>query len=182
MNRHQTGFTMTELMIVTAIIAIGLAIAVPSYKYLTTSYRMSAELNNLSGDFQYARAEAIREGNAVTVCISTDGANCTGGVNWNAGWIVFSDPNSNAAVDAGERVMKVESKFNGTTPDSANSVTGATAVTYNREGFAVFGGGPGTQIDILDPSGNVTYARCLSVSQIGTVSSLNHVHDTALCP
>jgi type IV fimbrial biogenesis protein FimT len=182
MNKRQSGFTMTELMIVSAIVAILLAIAIPSYKYLTTSYRMSAELNNLSGDFQYARAEAIKEGNSVTVCVSTDGANCTGGVNWNPGWIVFSDPNQNATVDPGERVLKIEGAFSGTTPDSANSTTGATAVTYNREGFANFGGGPGTQIDIKDPNNTASYTRCLSVSQVGTVSSLNNVHDTLLCP
>jgi type IV fimbrial biogenesis protein FimT len=182
MNTRQQGFTLTEMMVVTAIVAILLGIAIPSYKYLTTSYRMSAELNNLSGDFQYARAEAIKEGNGVTVCVSTDGANCTGGVNWNPGWIVFSDPNANATVDAGERVLKVQGAFNGTTPDSANSTNGATSVTYNREGFASFAGFNGTQVDIVDPTNNITYTRCLAVTPVGTVSSLTHVGNPVNCP
>jgi type IV fimbrial biogenesis protein FimT len=174
MNKRQTGFTLTEMMVVTAIVAILLGIAIPSYKYLTTSYRISAELNNLSGDFQFARSEAIKEGNSVTVCVSTDGANCNGGANWNPGWIVLS-------VLSG-RVLKVEPAFNGSTPDTANSTNGATSVTYNREGFANFGGLPGTQIDIVDPTNNITYTRCLAVSPVGTVSSLNHVHDPVNCP
>jgi type IV fimbrial biogenesis protein FimT len=183
MNKHQTGFTLTEMMVVTAIVAILLGIAIPSYQYLTTSYRMSAELNNLSGDLQYARAEAVKEGNSVTMCVSADGASCTGGTNWNAGWIVFSDPNANATVDPGERVMKVAPAFNGTTPDSANSQNAATSsVTYNREGFASFAAFAGTQVDIKDPNNTLAYTRCLLVVPVGTVSSLNNVHDPLVCP
>ena len=84
MDKCQKGFTLTEMMVVTAIVAILFAIAIPSYKYLTTSYRMSAEINNLVGDLQYARGEALKEGTPVTVCVSSDGATCTGGNNW--GW------------------------------------------------------------------------------------------------
>ena len=117
MDKCQKGFTLTEMMVVTAIVAILLGIAIPSYKYLTTSYRMSAEINNLVGDLQFARGEALKEGNAVTVCISSDGATCTGGANWGRGWIVFSDPNSSYAVDdANERVLKVQSAFTGIEP------------------------------------------------------------------
>jgi type IV fimbrial biogenesis protein FimT len=183
MDKHQTGFTLTEMMVVTGIVAILLGIAIPSYKYLTTSYRMSAELNNLSGDFQYARAEAIKEGNSVTMCVSSDGASCTGGTNWNVGWIVFSDPNFNAVVDPGERVWKVGAAFNGTTPDSANSQNAPTSsVTYNREGFASFAAFAGSQIDIKDPNNTLTYTRCLLIVPVGTVSSLNNVHDPVNCP
>ena len=57
--KGQTGFSMTELMVVMAIVAILLGIGVPSYRYITNSYRMSAEVNGLLGDLQYARAEAI---------------------------------------------------------------------------------------------------------------------------
>ena len=73
---------------------------------------MSAEINNLVGDLQFARGEALREGNGVTVCISSDGAGCTGGADWGRGWIVFSDVNANAAVDgATDRVLKVQSRL-----------------------------------------------------------------------
>ena len=101
MDKCQKGFTLTEVIVVTAIVAILFGIAIPSYKYLTTSYRMSAEINNLVGDLQFARGEALKEGNGVTACISSDGATCTGGGNWGVGWIVFSDLNSNATVDPG---------------------------------------------------------------------------------
>ena len=180
MNKRQRGFTLTEMMVVTGIVAILLGIAIPSYKYLTTSYRLSAEMNNLSGDLQYARAEAVKEGNAATVCVSADGANCTGGTNWNVGWIVFSDLNGNAAVDPNDRVLRVQNAFNGTTPDSAN---GVTSYTYNREGFVTSAGGGfvATQVNFLDPTANNGYTRCLLVNSVGTVTSLTHVVNPSQC-
>ena len=60
--KRQNGFTITELLVVMAIVAILLGIGVPSYRYITNSYRLSAEINSLSGDLQYARAEAVKEG------------------------------------------------------------------------------------------------------------------------
>ncbi|MFK9866802.1 Tfp pilus assembly protein FimT/FimU, partial [Escherichia coli] len=64
MNR-QAGFTLTEVMIVTTIVAILFGIGLPSYKYVTTSNRVASEVNALLGDMQFARSEAVREGQTV---------------------------------------------------------------------------------------------------------------------
>jgi type IV fimbrial biogenesis protein FimT len=181
MNKHQSGFTLTEMLVVTAIVSVLLGIAIPSYKFVTTSYRLSAELNNLSGDLQYARAEAIKEGNGATVCVSANGVACTGGGNWNVGWIVFSDINGDAAVDGNDRVLRVQGAFNGTTPDNA---VGATSFTFNREGFGTTAGVgyATTLVTFSDPvSGNSTYTRCLSVNNVGTVTALTHVTSPGSC-
>ncbi|HYA60213.1 MAG TPA: prepilin-type N-terminal cleavage/methylation domain-containing protein, partial [Burkholderiaceae bacterium] len=52
------GFTIVELLIVVSIGAILVSIAVPSYQWTTTNYRISTEVNGLVGDLQYARSEA----------------------------------------------------------------------------------------------------------------------------
>jgi type IV fimbrial biogenesis protein FimT len=180
MDKCQKGFTLTEMIVVTAIVSIMLGIAIPSYKYLTTSYRMSAEINNLVGDLQFARGEALREGGFVTVCISSDGANCTGGANWGRGWIVFSDPNNDAAVEANERVLKVQSAFTGTTPDTFNS--GVAAVTFNREGFAATGAGfVATTLTLTESTNNNAYTRCLQLSPTGMLTSMSHVSNPTGC-
>jgi len=80
--KRQYGFTLTELVVVMSIVAILLSLGVPSYRSITNSYRLSSEVNGLLGDLMYARAEAIKEGQPVTVCASTNGTTCSAGTAW----------------------------------------------------------------------------------------------------
>jgi len=182
--KRQTGFTLTELMVVLAIVAILLTIGVPSYRYVTNSYRMSAEVNGLLGDLQYARSEAIKEGQTVTTCVSTNGTACTGGTAWAGGWIVFSDPNGNATVDAGETVLRVQSPFTGQIPDTFGaSNTAATAITYNREGFArTTPAGFFTTITLKDSTNNGAWRRCLVIAAATPLSAQTHTMNPGACP
>src|SRR5215469_2877214 len=176
--KRQRGFTLMELLVVMAIVAILLGLGVPSFRYITNAYRMSAEVNGLLGDLQFARAEAIREGQTVTVCASTNGTACTGGGNWASGWIVFSDPNSNQTVDAGEVVLRRQAAFAGTTPDTFNASGGLTAITYNREGFATTAAGfPNTTITLHDKSANAAWTRCLWIAPQGTLTTETPSHN-----
>ncbi len=169
--KRQNGFTLTELMVVVAIVAILLSVGVPSYRYITTSYRMSSEVNGLLGDLMYARAEAIKEGQGVTVCVSTNGTGCTGGAGWHGGWIVFSNP-TNAANPVAGSILRVQAPFTGTTPDTFFAGSGISSVTYNREGFATTAAGfPNTIITLHNPGANPGYTRCLTISPQGLINT-----------
>lgn len=61
------GFTLIELMIVIALIAIVATLAVPSFSRLVESNRLTAATNDLVGIINFARSEAIRYGRTVTV-------------------------------------------------------------------------------------------------------------------
>src|ERR1700735_1178000 len=71
-RRASAGITLLEVLTVITIVSILMAIGVPSYQYVTSSNRISGEVNSLLGDLQYARAEAIKEGQTVSVCSSSN--------------------------------------------------------------------------------------------------------------
>jgi type IV fimbrial biogenesis protein FimT len=168
--KRQAGFTLTEMLVVSAIVAILLAIGVPSYKSISNSYRMSSEANNLLGDLMYARGEAIKEGNGVTVCASSDGATCSGSFSWQNGWLVFSNA-ANAANPAAGTILRVQNKFTGGTPDTFVAGSGMSAITYNREGFATTAAGfPNTLITLHDPTSNALWTRCLAITPQGLLN------------
>ena len=93
----QSGVTLVELLAVISMVAILMAIGVPSYRYVTVSNRVSGEINSLLGDLQYARYEAVKEGLPVTVCpAGATASTCAGGTAWGSGWIVLSNAARNS--------------------------------------------------------------------------------------
>ena len=181
MHRN-SGFTLTELMISLAIVAILLTLGVPSFRYLTNSYRISAEVNSLLGDLMYARAEAIKEGQNVTVCSTANGTTCSGAAAWQTGWLVYSNPLPGAASPPAGSVLRVQAAFTGTTPDSFVASSGIGSITYNREGFATTAAGfPSTTFVLHDPTINGTWTRCLLINPTGLLTTQNHVANAGTC-
>jgi type IV fimbrial biogenesis protein FimT len=171
--KRQTGFTTVELLVTMVVIAILLAIGVPSYKYMTNSSRMSSEINGLLGDLQYARSEAIREGQTVSLCVSSDGVTCSGSTSWQKGWIVFPDPNRTDTPAAGS-TLRQQSAFTGITPDTLTSSTAISAVSFNRDGFAQSVGGAAfaaTTLTLHEKTSSKNYTRCLLVSAMGLMQT-----------
>lgn len=167
------GVTLVELITVIAIVAILLTIGVPSYRYIQNSYRISSEVNGLVGDLQFARAEAIKEGDTVTACISSDGATCaTAAGGWQTGWIVFADLADNQTVEPGDTILRVQAPFGGT--DTFVSGTGLGAVTFSREGFALGLPNGGTTLTLHDATSNPAWTQCLEITVIGMMTVTNH--------
>lgn len=88
-HRHK-GFSLIELMVVVALVAIVAAIATPSWNRLIISNRIRAAVNDWTLSMQFARVEALRQNAPVTLCPSSNGTSCTAS-DFEAGWIVITE-------------------------------------------------------------------------------------------
>lgn len=91
--QRSSGFTLLELMITITIVAVLLAIGVPSLRNTIQRNRVSSASNDLLASVAYARTTAIDRGQLVSMCPSADGTSCTtDGQAFEPGWIVYTYP------------------------------------------------------------------------------------------
>ena len=89
---EQRGFTLLELMITVAIVAILSAAAIPSFSEIMMKSRLTNQARDLMAGSLMARSEAIKRNQTVTLCASSNGISCTG--TWINGWIVIAADNT----------------------------------------------------------------------------------------
>lgn len=173
------GFTLFELVIVMLIVAVMAAIAIPSFKYVTTSNRIATEANQLLGDMRFARTEAIKEGQTVTVCASANPLAappiCSLSTSWESGWIVFSDPNQTKTIPAGGTALRVQLPFTTDyrSSDTFTASNSVSAVAFNREGFGTANGtstSVTTWIALHPTPVNAQWTRCLQITAVGMLT------------
>ena len=133
------GVTLVELLVTLSIMAILSAIAIPSFSNMVQDFAISGQVNSMNADVRYARSEAMKRGFNVVLCPSTDplaASPTCGGTSWRTGWIIFVDSNSNAAMDAGELLLRrqesLANKSSGIT--ATQNTTTLSSISLTRDG------------------------------------------------
>lgn len=176
MKRNAQGFTVIELMVAIAILAILMSLAVADNAWLRSS-RQSSYTNQLQTSLLYAKSEAMRLGNRVTLCKSaaptavTPVCSTTG--SWADGWILFSDNThltSNVAgtIDGTDTVLKVGEPLKDSTVTVGANYT--NWVSFLPSGLARGNGGTASAtFTICIP--NRTQGSAISVNIVGRVQT-----------
>jgi type IV fimbrial biogenesis protein FimT len=105
-----SGFSLQELMLAIAIFGILSAFGVPGYIGYVRNGELSNSTTSLFADMYFARSEAIKRKQKVTLCRSgdsmADNPVCGGANNtWSDGWIVFVDIDGAANIYDGNDVL-----------------------------------------------------------------------------
>lgn len=169
---RQSGFTLIELLVTLSIAAILLTVAVPNFITFVQNNHLATQANEFVTMLNYARSEAVKRNQRITVCSRSTDTSCAGTTNWDSGLIVFVDTNGDGVVDGGEDVLQVRQGLEGGNTLRAGA---RTRVTYQSTGFSP---GFNDTFRLCDSRGTAS-ARAIVVSMQGRVSTSI---GTAQCP
>jgi type IV fimbrial biogenesis protein FimT len=127
------GFTLIELMVTVALVAVIVTIAAPSYQQFIIDSRMTSQTNDFLTHLQFARSEAVKRNTTVTMCKSANSTACAGSGTWAQGWIVFTDDAATGVVPGTDAILRVHGPLS-----DASTLVGqgavASLVTYRPNG------------------------------------------------
>lgn len=145
----ESGFTITELMIVVVVLGILAAIAVPSFQSLTQSQQVKNASFELFSSLSLARSEAIkRNGNVTVTPVST--------ADWGQGWTITS---------AGGESIKSQGTLKGVSIAAAGA---PASVVYARTGRAT--ASASFQMDVSPANPDIR--RCIKIELSGMPRTL----------
>ncbi|KFN51130.1 GspH/FimT family pseudopilin [Arenimonas composti] len=140
-RHHQSGFSLTEVMIVVVILGVVMAIATGSYRYVINTGRINGPANEFLATLQVARMESVRLGRRVVVCRTTTPDSATPACdisagNW-VGWVAFVDNDRDGVIDAGEQILRTGSVAGpaAITPSPAIS-SASNRIVFRPDGLA----------------------------------------------
>lgn len=171
MMKQQSGFTLVELMITLAVLAILLGLAMPAVTDFAIKQRVSSQANEMMLSLAFARSEAVKRNQDIRVIPRTSAAN-----GWSDGWCV--GPTSIGSNCNHADVIRV---FTGSNEVSITSsgISNPPALVFRRDGTA------SNSVDALlkvtspslKPTGDT--ARCIRLTRLGRAEAEKKTRDAA---
>lgn len=132
-DRAMQGFSLVEAMVTVAVLSVGLAVALPSFRALASSQRTTTAMNLLVGHMASARLTAVSYRIPTVVCPSRGDGTCRDDSDWTDGWMMYFDADGNHQPDLPRDVLRVERPPQGSGLRLLSS-TGRTELRYLSDG------------------------------------------------
>mgnify|MGYP003418665585 FL=1 len=173
------GFTLIELVVTMAVLAILVALAAPSFESVFNNNRLTGNANQLLTGLQSARMEAVRRNARVVVCSNAtpDVANDCNGA-WQ-GWMTYVDDGagnplnaSNGVFDAGEAVLSSGTISAPTQLQASPAISVDNLISFSPDGLAYDNAGALLRarfafcIPTVSPPENTRFITILAGSQM----------------
>jgi type IV fimbrial biogenesis protein FimT len=170
MKRRAAGFSLIELITAMTVLAILLGLAIPAFRTTIDNNRLVGANNEFVSALNYARSEALKRSNPVSVCSSSNGTSCANSTDWQNGYIAFGDTNGDGALNGGETVIQAWPAM------EANYLLSSTTRTFVR--YAATGVSSGTETFSLYKNGCTgDHARQITISVTGRIRT-----EVVACP
>lgn len=158
---RSTGFTLIELMVTLAVLAVLLMFATPSFIEWRRNTQLTAATNEVVNALAVARSEALKRNTSVDLVF-------TGTKEAVTGWRVYEDKNFNGQFDEGsDDLIAFSEPFSSALTVSTNN----DRIRYDGSGFAK-GGATGTvKVGYVGDGGALKAVRFIVVSNAGRVRS-----------
>jgi type IV fimbrial biogenesis protein FimT len=108
MGRRCDGYTLVEMAVTAATVALLAVVGIPSMAALVEHQRATAAMNSLSTHMALARLAAVSHRRPAILCPSSSGTACDAGSDWSGGWMLLLDSNNNRKPDPGDQLLRVE--------------------------------------------------------------------------
>jgi len=162
--RRPRGFTLIELMVTIALVAIVLALGLPNFQQAIRSNRVATSANEMLGALSLARSEAMRSPLGGHVCASANGTSCGG--SWDDGWIVWTDRNNNKSPQSDE-VLRYVSSPNQIDVSATNAMGNANEFAFDLRGRIQDGGLRRFTLQPSECSHGATQVRVINLAATG---------------
>lgn len=178
MKTPNSGFTLFELMVGVSIVGILVSLAVPSFQEYGRNTRVISAQNDLVTALNYARSEAIRRSQGVSVCATSTFTACGTVDTWVNGWMVYVE---NAGVGIRSNDEDILQLWRGPGVENVDVVatgTGSRFVSFTPTGMVTPAlNAKRLELNSISCTSGAEQRRRIEISPIGAIRN-----DRVACP